>query len=261
MSLLNNIRFFLQTAPLNVIVWKTYCKIFNVKIKLLKSWQNFVADKAGIEIGGPSGIFNSIGYMPLYPAIKKLDGINFGKETVWEGELREGSYYRYENKTGYQYIAEGTHLPQISNDSYDFVLSCNNLEHIANPMLAIFEWKRIIKNGGVIILIVPNKTCNFDHKRSYTNFDHIIADYTNKTTEEDLTHLPEILQLHDLKRDPKAGSFEEFKQRSENNFQNRCLHHHVFNIDCLKKMMEYADMKVVLQHTSKTDVFIAARKK
>lgn len=220
-----------------------------------------MADKTGIEIGGPSGIFNSGGYMPIYSHIKTLDGVNFGNDTIWEGELKEGNFFQYENKTGHQYIAEGTHLPQINNDTYDFVLSCNNLEHIANPLLAIFEWKRIIKKEGLLLLILPNKTCNFDHNRPYTNFDHIVADYTNNTTEEDLTHLPEILQLHDLKRDPKAGSFDEFKRRSENNFQNRCIHHHVFNADCLKKMMEYANMEVQLQHTSKTDLFIVARKK
>jgi hypothetical protein len=58
-----------------------------------------VADKTGIEIGGPSGIFNSGGYMPIYSHIKTLDGVNFGNETIWEGELKEGNFFQYENKT------------------------------------------------------------------------------------------------------------------------------------------------------------------
>ncbi len=56
-----------------------------------------------------------------------------------------------------------------------------------------------------------------------------MTDWQNKTTEDDLFHLPEILERHDLSRDPLAGSLEQFRARSLDNFNNRCLHHHVFD--------------------------------
>jgi len=51
------------------------------------------------------------------------------------------------------------------------------LEHIANPLKAINEWLRIIKNGGYVIIIVPEKSCCFDHKRNYSKFSTLLSQY------------------------------------------------------------------------------------
>ncbi len=246
---------------MNVIIWKAYCKIFNGKIAYADSWINLIKDKQGLEIGGPSGIFSEKNYLPVYPYVKSLDGVNFSNKTIWEGEIEQGTNYQFDGKKGFQYISEGTDLQQIKENTYDFVLSCNNLEHIANPIKSLLEWKRVIKNEGFIILILPRKESNFDHKRPITSFEHLKKDFENNTDESDLTHLGEILQLHDLKRDSHAGSFADFEKRSKDNFQNRSLHHHVFDIPLLEKMINYAGMQIIISHSSPTDHFIAALKK
>lgn len=254
------IKIFFQSFPLPVIVWKIKCKIFKIKIPHLTQWQKFFADKNGIEIGGPSGIFNVNGYLPLYKIARSIDGVNFSNNTVWEGTLQEGNNYKYYNKTGYQYIAEGNNLTAIKNEMYDFVLSCNNLEHFANPIKAIFEWKRILKDDGVLLLVLPNKEANFDHRRPYTSIEHLVSDYNNNTKEDDMTHLQEILQLHDLKRDPQSKSYENFAQRSNLNFENRCLHHHVFNQNLLKELSAFCSLTILQQYTTYTDHFILLQK-
>lgn len=254
------IKVFLQSFSAKIIFWKITCKIFSIKIPKKIIWQQFLVNKSGLEIGGPSGIFNSKGYLPIYPIIRALDGVNFSTSTIWEGKLTEGSNFLYQNKTGYQYIAEGSNLSKIVNEKYDFVLSCNNLEHIANPITAIVEWKRIIKKGGAILLVLPNKLANFDNKRPFTKIAHLIDDFNKKTTEDDLTHLDEILQLHDLKKDSQAGDKEKFKKRCINNAENRCMHHHVFNTELLQQIFEFCEMKVNLTFTSLTDHYILAQK-
>lgn len=258
--MLHSIKIFLQSFPLSVIVWKLKCKIFNLKIPNLKKWQQPFVEKKGIEIGGPSAIFNSIGYLPLYPIIKNLDGVNFSKKTEWEGEISEGDNYHFGNKTGHQYILEGGKLDSIPENHYNFLLSCNNLEHIANPIATLLTWKNILKEHGVLLLILPNKTANFDHLRPFTSMEHLIKDYENNIEENDLTHLPEILELHDLSRDPKARPYEKFENRCRNNFDNRCLHHHVFNQSLLKQLASYCGFQVKLQHSSPTDHFILLEK-
>ena len=130
-------RIFLQSFPLHVIACKVACKVFSIKIPKLYKWQENFINKHGIEIGGPSGIFNISGYLPLYATAKMIDGVNFSNVTIWEGNLSEGYHYKYYNKTGYQYIAEGSNLVNMKDSGYDFVLSCNNLEHMANPLAAI----------------------------------------------------------------------------------------------------------------------------
>ncbi|MDQ2718995.1 MAG: class I SAM-dependent methyltransferase [Bacteroidota bacterium] len=257
---LQTIKTYFSSRPLNVIIWKAYCKIFNSKIPDLKSWKFFIKNKSGLEIGGPSNIFSANNYLPVYPFVQSLDGVNFSNKTIWEGEIKQGNNYLYDGKKGFQFIAEGTDLQQIKDNIYDFVLSCNNLEHIANPVKALLEWKRLIKPGGTIILLLPRKESNFDHLRKVTSFEHIKKDFENNTAEDDLTHFKEILELHDLKRDPHAGSFENFKKRSQHNFENRSLHHHVFDIALLTEMIKFIGMKVSKTYSSPTDHFIAATK-
>ena len=75
--------------------------------------------------------------------------------------------------------------------------------------------------------------------------EHLIDDFKAGITEDYLTHLPEILALHDLVRDPEAGTFTAFKARSMRNLENRCLHHHVFNVQLAVDIVKHVGMKIL----------------
>ncbi len=216
---------------------------------------------SGLEVGGPSRFFSDQEILPVYRDICCLDNCNFSSHTIWEGSITAGRTFRYgDNKLGWQYICEGTNLHDIASESYDFVLSCGTLEHIANPLKALSEWLRVIKNNGLILLVLPKKESNFDHRRPVTTFEHLLADFNNDTPESDLTHLDEILKLHDLELDPPAGTFARFKSRSLKNYENRALHHHIFDLNLLKQVFEYLQVKTVLTDTLYTDYIITGRK-
>lgn len=212
-------------------------------------------DKSGIEIGGPSATrFKFI--LPIYESISHLDGVNFSTSTMWEGKNSEDSKYNYwREKCGRQYIAEATDLSILDTNRYDFVVSSNCLEHVANPLKAFTEWLRVIKPGGYMLLILPNKTCNFDHKRPVTSFDHILKDFENEITEYDLTHMDEILRLHDLSKDPLAVNFNNFKARCLDNFQNRGMHHHVFDIQLIERIFDYLNIRLEQSDISNSDFY------
>jgi hypothetical protein len=103
----------------------------------------------------------------------------------------------------------------------------------------LHEWLRVLKEHGLLGLVLPHKDGTFDHRRPVTPLEHLVEDFERGTTEEDLTHLPEILALHDLSRDPEAGDFEVFKTRSERNVENRCLHHHVFDSAAVVRLIDH----------------------
>ena len=193
----------------------------------------------GIEIGGPSVPFELI-----YNISKQCDGVNYDVSTVW-GDNSKKVYEWESNAIGKQIIAEATDLSIIPNDYYDFVLSSNNLEHIANPIKALYEFKRILKSKGIIILLLPDKRNSFDHNREDTCFNHLLSDYNTDVDEHDMTHLNEILKKHDLSLDKEAGTFEQFKSRSLDNYKNRCLHHHVFSTELLADIADYFELKVI----------------
>lgn len=222
-----------------------------------KIYQSYLKDKRGLEVGGPSTIFETI--LPVYQVVDSLDGVNFASNTVWEGAISAGGTYGYHGrKKGTQYIADATNLSGIESSTYDFVLSSNCLEHVSNPIKAVKEWKRVLRPGGVFVLILPKKESNFDHKRPITKFEHLLDDYNCNRTEDDLTHLEEILAMHDLSIDPPAGDFEKFKKRSLDNFNNRTLHHHVFDTDLMRKVLDYCGFDVLNTEVTKTDLFCLA---
>jgi SAM-dependent methyltransferase len=221
-------------------------KFLNRKIKSLSEIESFFKQKKGLEIGGPSRIFAENGYIPIYPIAKDIDGVNFSTNTVWENTIAEGKTYNFGGDSqGHQYIKDGTDLSIIEDNAYDFVLSSHSLEHIANPIKALKEWIRVLKDGGALLLILPDSKYTFDCNRPITQFEHLLQDFKNDVDEKDLTHLDEILSLHELSYDPGVSSVEEFKKRSMDNYSNRCLHHHVFDIQLLTQILIYLDLKVV----------------
>ena len=205
-----------------------------------------IQDKAGIEIGGPSNILTKKGFIPVYQYIQKLDNVNFSTKTIWEGSLEDNSHFSIEEAKGIQYVREATDLHGIKDSAYDFLISSHNIEHLANPLKAVKEWKRVVKPDGYFLFIIPNKEGTFDHKRPITKIEHLKDDEINNTSEADNTHFQEVLDLHDLTMDPGGLSFDDFKLRTENNFENRCLHHHVFDLELVKQIAMASNIEVVL---------------
>lgn len=207
--------------------------------------QCFVA-KNGLEIGGPSRVFTKKGVFPVYPLVRQLDNCNFNSSTVWERSIQPGHTFVFDDckSPGRQFITEATELHFLPADACDFVLSSHVLEHIANPIRALEQWIRLLKNQGLLVLLLPDKHRTFDHRRPITALQHMIEDYENHVEEDDTTHLPEILSLHDLSRDPEAGDFHAFEARALDNINNRCLHHHVFDVRSAVDLIEYTGLKV-----------------
>jgi len=213
----------------------------------------------GLEIGGPSPIFKPRGGIPVYVFADQVDNVIFSTMTLWEGTVTKGQTFNYlPGKVGFQYIAEATDLREIPDGSYGFVLSSHNLEHVANPLKALCEWHRVLKLGGTLILVLPEKENTFDHKRPFTTFKHLLQDFNDNVGEDDDTHIAEALELHDLKSDPGKDAF---MARAADNLTTRTLHHHVFSADLIRKMLEHFGFAVEYQQQLPPFNLIAIAKK
>lgn len=210
-------------------------------------------NKHGVEIGGPSH-----NHSIMYKYSASVDNVIFSKNTIWSNHTDE--YYYYNDKKGRVIINDAVDISLVQNDTYDFCFSCHSLEHIANPLKAIQEWLRIIKTGGYIVIIVPEKSQCFDHNRNYSKFQTLLTQYERNVGEEDLSTLPEILMHHDLAMDPPAGNIEAFAKRSLDNYNNRCLHHYVYDDALLKQICHYFNGEFVYNTTKGLDRWFIMRK-
>ena len=93
------------------------------------------SNKNGVEIGGPSKTGEII-----YRNSQTIDNIVFSKNTIWSTHTDKDNFRTV-------IINEGVNISSVKNENYDFLFSSYCLEHIANPLKALKEWLRIVKNS------------------------------------------------------------------------------------------------------------------
>jgi SAM-dependent methyltransferase len=184
--------------------------------------------KSGMEIGGPSEIFEKNNILPIYQIINKLDICNI---------------HKIDDRINI--VCDAVNLDQIASKKYDFVLSAHTIEHIANPLKALYEWKRILKDDGVLLLIVPHKGGTVDHNRQPTEISHLIDDHQRNVGEDDKTHLNEVLKLVDLKIDPSYLDLDGLKKWTDNNYAGRYVHLHVFDTQLVVQIFDLLGLQIL----------------
>ena len=109
----------------------------------------FVGD--GLDIGaGPDGLSRYVGVFPLMRSVRDWD--------VADGDAQ--------------------YLKGVPDESVDFVHSSHCLEHMRLPLTAAYEWLRVLRPGGHLIVTVPEmemyerghwpSAFNPDHKWRFT---------------------------------------------------------------------------------------------
>ena len=216
----------------------------------------------GLEVGGPSALFRTGGALPAYPALERVDGIQFAAETWWHGRMEEGRYDPGEpGRGGRLWIREGSDLSPLPDAGYDAVLSSHVIEHFANPLGALREWVRVLRPGGHLLVVLPHRDGTFDHRRPVTPLEHLVDDERRGTTEADDTHFEEVLRLHDLRRDPPAGGPEGLRERVLANPRNRMLHHHVFVTRSALAMLDHLGLEIrAAEARWPHDIYVRARR-
>jgi SAM-dependent methyltransferase len=65
----------------------------------------------------------------------------------------------------------------VDTGSFDFVISAHVIEHLRDPVGSIVEAVRVLKPGGVLVLVVPDLRYTFDYSRPETTVEHALRDY------------------------------------------------------------------------------------
>jgi SAM-dependent methyltransferase len=89
------------------------------------------------------------------------------------------------------YYGHACRLP-FRDHALDYLVASHVLEHVANPVAALIEWYRVVRPGGIIYLIVPNRRAAWDRTRELTTVEHMLTDFAHDTTALDPTHIDEF---------------------------------------------------------------------
>jgi SAM-dependent methyltransferase len=203
-----------------------------------------------LEVGGPSALFRTGGVLPVYPALERVDGVQYAAETTSHGVMPEGELDVGEpGRGGRLWIREGGDLSSFASGSYDAVLSSHVLEHVADPLGALREWLRVLRPGGHVLIVLPHREGTFDHRRPVTALEHLVEDERRGTGEDDMTHVAEVLALHDLRRDPAGRDRARLERDMARNLAERQMHHHVFTTRSVLRVLDHVGLAVVHAET------------
>jgi SAM-dependent methyltransferase len=225
-------------------------------------WTSAVRGARALEIGGPSAVFRRTGLLPIYPELSSLDGVQVpDAHELWHGDLSSSVYETGEpGLSGRLWLREGSDLEPIADDSYDALLSSHVIEHFANPIGALREWRRVLRPGGHLVTVAPHKEGCADHRRPTTPLAHLVEDDARGVGEDDMTHAEEVIAMHDLRRDPAAGDAEQARARTLDNARRRAMHHHVFTTRSLLLLLDHVGLELVeVESRWPHDIYVLAR--
>ncbi len=68
-------------------------------------------------------------------------------------------------------------LRAIEDASRDFVIASHVLEHVANPVALLADVHRVLRPGGILLLLLPDRRRTFDRRRQPTPLDHLLDEH------------------------------------------------------------------------------------
>ncbi|MBW1811650.1 MAG: glycosyltransferase, partial [Deltaproteobacteria bacterium] len=201
-------------------------------LRLTNDWRSFVQenfDGQGIEIGALDKPFQT----NFSTQIKYVD-IMTTEEL--KKQYRDDPSVSVEDIVRVDHISSGQNLSMFTGESVDFVCSCHLLEHLPNPGKAIQEWLRVVKKGGNIFFLLPDKRYCFDRVRKTTPLSHLIDDFEKNVDQIEYAHYEDhISNLHENNDSAKVrAAFE--RQGS--------VHVHTYTYDSFVSFLDWLQEKL-----------------
>jgi SAM-dependent methyltransferase len=86
-------------------------------------------------------------------------------------------------------VANGDDLP-FKDNVVDYVFHSHVLEHFFDPIKAIKEQLRVIKNGGILLMIIPHKERTYDRNRKCVSVQELLDRNSGKIKITDYCYSP-----------------------------------------------------------------------
>lgn len=117
------------------------------------------------------------------PVVKKTEGNIFYLDHMSQADLR--NKYKTEpvvldNIVPVDFVLNGTLKETVGKKKFDYVIASHVIEHIPDTISWLREIHDILKPGGMVSLVIPDKRFTFDFDRRLTDPSEVIGAYVDK---------------------------------------------------------------------------------
>jgi SAM-dependent methyltransferase len=132
-------------------------------------------------------------------------------------------------------------LKMLDDASQDYVIASHVLEHMADPIGLLDEIHRVLKPGGIALILLPDMRRTFDRSRPVTSLEHLVAEHEAGVTEVDDAHIIEFIEHTEVGWRPTAeGQTEAELAELYDWHRQRSIHVHCWAEDDFQPVIDYA---------------------
>jgi predicted SAM-dependent methyltransferase len=148
-------------------------------------------------------------------------------------------------------VTDAHTLKEIPDASQDFVIANQVVEHLENPLMALKNIFRVLRNEGVLFLSLPDKRYTFDRDRPVNDFAHVLNDYQNGPENSRKDHYRQWVRLVE-----KVTDDSQVEKRSHDleYVHKYAIHFHVWS------QFEMLELLIGLRHELKIPIEVEAFK-
>lgn len=84
-------------------------------------------------------------------------------------------------------------LSAFGDSSLNFAIASHVLEHLAAPIWALSELLRVVRVGGHVVIVLPDRRFTFDQERDGTPVEHLLREHAEGVRDVDDLHIREFL--------------------------------------------------------------------
>lgn len=148
-------------------------------------------------------------------------------------------------------VSDGGRLP-FGTGALDFLIANHVIEHLPNPLGALSEWYRCLKDGGRLYLSVPDKRFCFDVDRALTSWAHLLADLQRN---DDGFSVASREHLREWARIVEGASPDEVDERVDNHLSTVLDYHcHTWTYESMLSTLDHCGAELGLRFEREEDL-------
>ncbi|MBL8143529.1 MAG: methyltransferase domain-containing protein [Acidobacteria bacterium] len=137
-------------------------------------------------------------------------------------------------------IADAETLATLPDASEDFIIASHLFEHLRNPIGSLLAWARVLRPGGLLYLVLPDKRATFDAHRVRTTLEHLILDFESPSAERDFEHYVDYARFVHHKQGREA--LDEARKLHDVGYS---IHYHVYMPEDICHLVEWVSANVL----------------